>query len=226
MQFILDFILHASPLVIYLVVAIVLLLESCGVPITNNMLLLLTGALASLGHLNIWLLTLAAILGSTAGACLAYIIGAHGGRRVFLRLVAFFRIDESKIRMTESWFHKSGVWMIFLSRMTPYVRPFVCFLGGITHIPAGRFFTTALTGSMLWCVVMIQVGAMLGPHWEIALHLLKHYTLPTILALVLLLVLNCFIKYMIGHHRHLRQDGAVDVGHEGSEQSSANLQQV
>ncbi len=225
-QFILDFILHASPLVIYLVVAIVLLLESSGVPITNNMLLLLTGALASLGHLNIWLLTLAAILGSTAGACVAYIIGARGGRRVFLRLVAFFRIDESKIRMTEYWFHKSGVWMIFLSRMTPYVRPFACFLGGITHIPAGRFFTAALTGSILWCVVMIQVGAMLGPHWQIALHLVKHYTLPTLLALVLLLVLYCFIKFMIGRRRHLRQNGAIDGAQEGSERSKSDLQQV
>jgi membrane protein DedA with SNARE-associated domain len=225
-QFIIGFILHASPLVIYLIVAVDLLLESSGVPITNNVLLLFTGALASLGHLNIWLLTLAAILGSIAGASVAYVIGAYGGRLMFLRLVAFFRIDESKIRMTERWFHKSGVWMIFLSRMTPYVRPFACFLGGITHIPAGRFFTAALTGSMLWCVVMIQVGAMLGPHWEIALQLVKHYTLPTILALVLLLVLYCFIKFMIGRHRHLRQDGAIDVAHEGSEQSNCDLQQV
>src|SRR5436309_1400271 len=216
-QFILDFILHASPLVIYLVVAIVLLLESSGVPITNNMLLLLTGALASLGHLNIWLLTLAAILGSTAGACVAYIIGARGGRRVFLRLVAFFRIDESKIRMTEYWFHKSGVWMIFLSRMTPYVRPFACFLGGITHIPFGRFFTAALTGSMLWCIVMIQVGAMLGPRWPIALHLMKQDTIPTFLVLVLLLVLYCSIRYVIGHRNHRRRKAAIDIAHEGDE---------
>lgn len=226
MQFIIDFILHASPLIIYLIVALDLLLESSGVPITNNLLLLFTGALASLGHLNIWLLTLAAILGSIAGACSAYVIGAHGGRRMLLRLVAFFRIDERKIHMTERWFHKSGVWMIFLSRVTPYVRPFACFLGGITHMPFGRFFTAALIGSMLWCIVMIQVGAMLGPHWPIALHLMKQDTVPTFLAVALLLVLYCSIRYVIGRRKHRRREAAIDVAHEGDEQSNSDLLQV
>src|SRR5205085_218546 len=112
LQFVTDLIIHANPLLIYLIVAMVLLLESCGTPITNNTLLLLTGALASLGHLNIWILTFAAILGSISGACLAYLIGTRGGRRVFLHLASLFHIDNQKVYTTERWFHKSGAWMI------------------------------------------------------------------------------------------------------------------
>src|SRR5579859_8235779 len=113
-----HFFLHANPLLIYLVVALVLMLESSGVPVANNTLLLLTGALATTGHLDIWLLGIFAIVGSCAGASQAYYLGARGGRRILVRVARFFHIKEEKISIAERWFQQSGVWMIFLSRMT------------------------------------------------------------------------------------------------------------
>ena len=199
LRFITDQVIHANPLLIYLIVTIVLLLESCGTPITNNTLLLLTGALASLGHLNIWILTLAAILGSISGACLAYLIGGRGGRKAFFRLASLFHIENQKVYMTEHWFHRSGAWMIFLSRMTPYVRPFTCFLGGISHMPFSRFFIAALTGSIIWCVVMLQIGMALGHRWRQALFLMEKYTIPTVCVIVLLIALYFVIRLWIGH---------------------------
>ena len=71
-----------------------LLLESSAVPIINSTLLLFTGALANLGHLDFWALAIVSILGSISGACLAYIIGRRGGRRLFLRLVGIFHVSE------------------------------------------------------------------------------------------------------------------------------------
>jgi len=135
-----HFFLHTSPFLIYFLVAVILLLESSGVPITNNTLLLFTGALASLGQLNIGLLAIAAIVGSIAGACLAYYIGLRGGRRVLLRLASFFHVDTQKIEVMDGWFHKSGVWMVFFSRMTPFVRPFACFPAGFSRMIFTNFF--------------------------------------------------------------------------------------
>ncbi len=104
MDTIIHSILNAGPLVVYLLVALILLLESCAVPIANTTLLLLTGALASLGHLNIYILALTAILGSITGACLAYLLGSRGGRQVLLRLATRFRVDPQKIIVAENWF--------------------------------------------------------------------------------------------------------------------------
>jgi len=195
--------MQANPLVIYTIVALMLFLESSGIPVVNNTLLLLTGALTSFGHLNSWLLISVAILGSIAGACSAYAIGTHGGRPAFLRLAAFFHVSTQKVNLTERWFHKAGIWMIFFSRMTPYVRPFACFFGGITTMPFKRFFVAALAGSIIWCVVMVNIGAALGPHWKLALLLMRNYTIPTLGALLLLIALYCFIRIML--RRHLRR---------------------
>jgi membrane protein DedA with SNARE-associated domain len=186
---------HASPLLLYLLVVVTLLLESSGVPIVNTTLLLFTGALASLGHLDIRILIAAAIFGSTAGACLAYMIGLQGGRRIYLRLLSVLHIEEQKVNVVERWFQQSGAWMIFLSRMTPYVRPFACFPAGISRMPRSRFFTAALAGSATWCVVILYVGLALGRRWRFALHLIQDYTLPTLCALALVIALYVLVTY-------------------------------
>ncbi len=189
--------LHTSPLLIYLLVAIIILLESTGVPVVNNTLLLLLGAMAALGYLNLEVLMLSAFIGSIAGACCAYWIGARGGRQIVLRLAAFFHVNEQKILIMDSWFQKSGFWMVFFSRMTPFVRPFACFPAGIAHMNFRRFLLAASAGSLIWCIALPSIGWMLGPRWKIALHFMQAYTVPTILVVALLVILYVVLRSRI-----------------------------
>jgi membrane protein DedA with SNARE-associated domain len=211
---------HTSPLLIYLLVAVLLFLESTGVPVVNSTLLLFTGALASLLHLNIWVLAAAAVVGSTTGACLAYAIGLWGGRRILLRLLSLFHVDPQKVSVAERWFQQSGIWMIFFSRMIPYVRPFACFPAGISRMPFGRFLVAASSGSIIWCVVMLQIGLALGRRWRFAFHLIQHYTIPTLCVLTLLIALYFFITYEVRHHLRSKLQSAAgpldNVGEPGT----------
>ncbi len=140
MDLVFHLIHNTNPLWFYIIVGVFLLLESSGVPIVNSTLLLLTGALASLGHLNIVALAVASIVGSVTGACLAYAIGWHGGGRLLRRAATKLRIDTRKIQALEQWFHRAGTRMIFFSRIIPYIRPFSCFPAGITRMSFRRFF--------------------------------------------------------------------------------------
>ncbi len=203
MHAIMHVLLHTSPFILYMLVMVILLLESTGVPITNNVLLLLTGALASLNHVNIWMLGIAAITGSITGACIAYAIGLYGGQKVIRRIAAFFHIEAQKVQMTEQWFQRSGIWMVFVSRMTPYVRPFACFPAGIAHMPFARFFVAALGGSVLWCVALLYLGWSLGARWPLALHLIQGYTLPTVIVVLLLIIGYVVILFLV--KRRLKQ---------------------
>jgi membrane protein DedA with SNARE-associated domain len=200
---------HASPLLIYLLVAVLLFLESSGIPVVNSTLLLFTGALSTLLHLNIWVLVAAAIVGSTTGACLAYVIGLWGGRKILLRLLSLFHIDQQKVSMTERWFQQSGIWMIFFSRMIPYVRPFACFPAGISRMPFGRFLIAASVGSLIWCVMMLQIGLALGHRWRFAFHLIQNYTIPTLCALAILVALYFLITYEVRRLLHSRLQSAA-----------------
>ncbi len=222
-----DFIIYANPILIYLIVAIVLLFESSGVPIANNTLLLLTGALAAQGYLNIWILIPITILGSITGACLAYIIGARSDLRTFLRLTAILRIDQQKVFMTERWFQKAGLWMIFFSRMTPYVRPFACFLGGLTHMSFRRFYLAALGGSIIWCIVILQVGMALGARWHQAMFLMQRYTLHSLFVLLLGIILYfCIVRVVKRYIYHQYVQKEVSPQEYKSEQTERELLEV
>jgi membrane protein DedA with SNARE-associated domain len=211
---------------IYLIVAVVLLLESSAVPVANNTLLIFTGALASFGHINIWALAVAAIMGSIAGACLAYSIGAYGGRQVMLRVAALFSVDAQKVKMAENWFRTSGIWMIFFSRMTPFVRPFACFPAGISRIAFLRFFFAASAGSLIWCVAMLSIGWSLGSRWKLAISLIQHYTVPTFSVIVVLLVLYGLGMYAIKGYLNRLKSNMHTHGHSTEEHPGEGLLEV
>ena len=182
-------VLHTNPLAIYLIVTLALALESSGIPIVNSTLLLLTGALASSGHFNVGTLALAAIGGSISGACCAYAIGARSGRQTLLRFALFFHLDQHKINLFELWFQRYGIWMVFASRIIPYIRPFTCFPAGFSHTNFTRFFISVTLGSLLWCTTMLYLGWSLGRRWALALHLIQSCTLPVLVLLVVLAML-------------------------------------
>ncbi len=219
MDSIIHFIVNASPFIVYPLVALILLLESSAIPVANTTLLLLTGALAALGHLNFYILAVAAILGSITGACLAYLLGLRGGRQVLLRLTTRFRIDPQKIIAAENWFQAAGVWMIFLSRMIPYIRPFASLPCGISHMPFRRFLAAALSGSILWCVGILSVGWVLGPRCLLALHLVQSYTIPAICGLLLVIAITLLIQYRV--NRYIRFKLSSTTLEDSQEQQSS-----
>ena len=217
---------YTNPLIFYLIVAVILLLESSGIPIANNTLLLFTGALASFGHLNILVLAIVAIVGSISGACLAYVIGLRGGRRFLFRVSNRLHIDAQKLNKAERWFHRTGARMIFLSRVTPYIRPFACFPAGMTRMPFRRFFVAALSGSILWCVAILSLGWTLGRHWRIAYTFIQTYTLLTLGLLALSIVAFFLVKYAMRRRQRSQTKAASDEESHIENQDSHDLLEV
>jgi len=206
---------NTNPLWIYVIVGVFLLLESSGIPIVNSTLLLLTGALASLGHLNIFALAFVSISGSIAGACLAYVIGWYGGARLLRATAKKLRFDTRKILSLEKWFYRAGARMIFVSRIIPYIRPFSCFPAGIAHMPFRRFLAAAASGSGIWCLGVLAIGWSLGRRWRLALYLMQRYTIPVVLVIVLLVAGYFLVKTTIKHRLDARLQempgGAIDA---------------
>ncbi|HLY30109.1 MAG TPA: DedA family protein [Ktedonobacterales bacterium] len=175
------------PLAVYGFVLLWLALESCGVPLPNELVLLLTGSLAAAGHLSPFILVGAAIVGSLIGASAAYGIGKFGGRAAVLRLGRLVRLDEERFASVERWFARSGTVAIFLSRITPFVRTVASFPAGVLRMPLRNFWLATLAGSLIWCSVLVGVGDALGANYTIALTLIQRYTIPAVIVLVALI---------------------------------------
>ena len=152
------------PVAIYGFVFLWLAAESCGVPLPNELVLLLTGSLAAQHH-DLWeivILTLVATFGSLVGASAAYFIGLRGGRGAVVRFGRYVRLDEHRLDAVERWFERSGPVAIGLARITPFVRTVASFPSGVLRMPLRLFFTATLLGSLIWCAVMVGLGYLLG----------------------------------------------------------------
>src|SRR5579859_1633058 len=90
---------HIPPIAVYLFVFAWLAAESCGLPLPNELVLLLAGSLAAQrGHgLSAVLLVIVATLGSLVGATGAYTIGMRGGREAVLRFGSRFGLDGKRL---------------------------------------------------------------------------------------------------------------------------------
>lgn len=172
---------------VYLFIFAWLLFESAGLPLPNELVLLLCGSItAQPGHgLSPPLLVLIATVGSLGGALLSYTIGYRGGRRLVLRVGRLLRIDERRVDSVEVWFARSGVVAIFLARITPFVRTVASYPAGMLRYPLRTFLIVSFLGSLLWCSVMVGLGHAFGRNYQVALRLIEEYTLPAIVVLAL-----------------------------------------
>lgn len=189
-----------SPL-IDLFVFIWLAAESCGVPLPNELVLLLAGSIAAQRGDPLGLVELAVIatLGSLVGATAAYQIGVRGGRALILRLGRYVGLNASRLDMVEQWFARSGPIAIGVARITPFVRTVSSFPAGILRMPPRAFYLATVTGSLIWCAVLVSVGYLLGAHYMIAVNLIEEYTLPAILALAILVAAYIWLHQRLAH---------------------------
>ena len=196
--------LHHLPATdIYLFVFFWLAAESCGVPLPNELVLLLTGSLVgdhlgarSLSPLS---LVLVATAGSLAGASIAYAIGSRGGRAAVTALGRRIHLDESRLASVERWFSSTGTVAVLISRVTPFVRTVASFPAGMLRFPVRRFLAATALGSLLWCTVLVTVGDVLGANYTVALGFIQRYTIPAIIVLVALVAGYFWLHNRLAH---------------------------
>lgn len=203
------------PLAVYAFVGLWLTAESTGFPIPNEVVLILAGSLAAQGRVSPVLLVLSAVAGSLLGANIAYAVGWRGGRVAVLRFGRLFRLDETRLDAIEAQFARAGVLAIFLARLTPFIRTVASFPAGMLRMPRRSFEAATTLGSLVWCVVMVVLGDLLGANYLVAVRLIDRYTLPAVLVVVALIV-----GYVWLHHRieratdHLLSEAERDALHE------------
>lgn len=142
-----------------LVVFVNILAQQLGAPVPSYPVLMVTGALASRGELN-----LPALLGTAVVACLIadsvwYAIGRWTGRRVLRVLCRISLSPDGCVRQTESIFTRFGPPSLVVAKFVPGFASVATALAGAMRIPRAAFLLFDAIGSMLW------VGVGLGLGW-------------------------------------------------------------
>lgn len=165
-------------------IAFLMVLESMILPLPSEAVLPFAGYLVSTGQLDIWLVALAATVGSMVGSWIGYEIGQYGGRPFLRRWGKYLLLNEEHLTWTEEWFRKHGEKTIFFSRLIPVVRHFISIPAGASKMRKTRFFFYTFTGAFVWNLFLTECGVLLGQQWQNIGYVSKPLEILVIIALV------------------------------------------
>ncbi|MDV9176130.1 DedA family protein [Streptomyces sp. W16] len=141
------------PVAVYAVVALVIGVESLGIPLPGE-IVLVSAALLSSQHsgINPVVLGACASLGAVIGDSIGYAIGRKGGRPLLAWLADKFprHFSEGHVATAERSFEKWGMWAVFFGRFIALLRIFAGPLAGVLRMPYWKFLTANLLGGIIW----------------------------------------------------------------------------
>ncbi|WEH19522.1 DedA family protein [Streptomyces sp. VNUA24] len=155
------------PLAVYLLVGLVIGLESLGIPLPGEIILVSSALLASQhGEIDPFVLGACATAGAIIGDSIGYAIGRKGGRPLLAKLNRRFpkHFSESNIAVAERSFDRWGMWAVFFGRFIALLRIFAGPLAGVLQMPYWRFLVANVLGGILWAggttAVIYYVGVV------------------------------------------------------------------
>jgi membrane protein DedA with SNARE-associated domain len=152
------------PLLVYLVVAGIILLESMGVPLPGEITLVSAALLATSGVTNIVGVAIAASFGAIVGDSIGYAIGRRGGRPLLERFGRRFpkHFGPAQMARADAIFARWGVWAVFFGRFVALLRILAGPLAGALHVPYRKFLLANATGGIVWASGTAFVIYVLG----------------------------------------------------------------
>jgi membrane protein DedA with SNARE-associated domain len=128
-----------------------------GLPVPDQLLLVLSGYCVLTGSLGLASTLGAAILGSVCGITLSYALGRASGS--YLSRVTF---AAARLENANRWFERFGKWTLLFGYFVPGVRNFIGFVAGMTRLTIRHFAPYAYAGATISSVTCVLAGYFLG----------------------------------------------------------------
>lgn len=154
------------PFAVYLVVGVVIGLESLGIPLPGEIALVSAALLASRHTLDINPVGVAAAAtaGAIIGDTIGYSVGHRYGMSLFERLGRRFpkHFGPGHVALAKQLFTRWGVWAVFFGRFIALLRIFAGPLAGALKMPYRKFLAANATGAIVWAGGTTAVVYYLG----------------------------------------------------------------
>ena len=141
------------PLSVYLLVGLVVMIESLGIPLPGEIVLVSAALLASQHHAMspLWIGVFASS-GAIIGDSIGYLIGRKGGARLFAWAGRKFpkHFGPKTIAKAQDLFERRGVIAVFFGRFIALLRILSGPLAGSLHMPYGKFLAANAAGGIAW----------------------------------------------------------------------------
>src|SRR5208283_2748555 len=182
----------------YLAIFAIVGLESAGIPMPGETILVAAAILAGQGKLHLWGVIGAAAAGAILGDNCGYWIGREFGFPIAYRYGRYVRLDERRLKLGQYLFLKHGGKIVFFGRFVAVLRAFAAFLAGVNRFNWEKFFLFNAAGGIVWASIFGFGGFWLGRAFE-------DYAKPVGVAALIVAVIAFFVgaRFVRYHERQL-----------------------
>src|SRR5919112_2860110 len=157
-----------------------------GLVVPGETVMLLGGAVAGQGAIDIYLLIAIAWFSAWLGDTTSFFLGRRLGREFVLKHGPRVGISHERFEKVEEYFDRHGGKTIFIGRWISLVRAFAPFIAGSSGMQYRGFVPYSVLGTGLWASLHILVGYFFSRSIETAGHYAARgaFLLATLIALV------------------------------------------
>lgn len=135
----------------YAAIFICVMLESLGLPLPGESLLIAVALYAAHTHrLDIFLVVAWAAAGAICGDQVGYLLGRGIGARVLARWGRKIGLSDERLELGRFLFRKYGGGVVFLGRFVAILRTCVAVLAGANRMPWHSFLIWNALGGIVW----------------------------------------------------------------------------
>ena len=184
----------------YIGIFLLIAIENIFPPIPSEVILLFGGFMTTYTSLNIFGMSIASTLGSLIGAIVLYLIGKFFNKERLKAIVSskvgkILRLKNEDIDKADNWFETKGNKTVFFCRFIPIVRSLISIPAGMSEMAMGKFLAYTITGSLIWNVVLIVMGSIVGENWTSILEIFDTYSHIVLILLIIIFIALVFIFY-------------------------------
>ena len=179
----------------YLIVFVAALAEALpllGLLVPGQAIIIVAGAAAASGLLDLKLLILIAIPAGILGDAIGYYLGRHYGRGFLAKYGPKLKITEQHLAKSDALFEKWGAFALVLARFSFLTRAVGPILAGISRMKPRVFWPFNVLGAVLWSVGYSLLGFFFGYGF-----LYLESTLGRILTVTAIVVVGVYLLYRV-----------------------------
>ena len=187
----------------YLVVFLWILTEQLGIPIPSTPLLLTAGTITATHHLHLWIVVLAALLGSLIADSIWYLLGKRYGAAV-VRLMCRLSLESTAcVRKTEGYFTRRGAAALLVAKFVPGLNSVAAPIAGQIGMSYEKFLVCDAGGALLWSLSVTLGGRFFGDMLRRNTHVFS-WTLHSLGVFFVLLFIGFLVWRMLQRRAFLK----------------------
>jgi len=176
--------------------AMLLLLAAAGlgVPVSEDLTLLLAGALAGDGVTRFWPTLAAGYLGVVFGDLLIYNWGRKLGPAAYNHPRVRKHLSPERQQRLDAHFHKHGFLTVIVGRHTPILRALAFFLAGASGVPPWKFLLADCLSAAITVPIVVSLGYFFGDHLDDVRRMLHGFEWGAVAVLLVAVGLYWFFR--------------------------------